>query len=129
MTLIQHEVSQEDAYGEGPSSSSKDCPSSSEQLSNSKKATKQKQNRRRQQVDIDKIISEFHEQQKESWEKFMQWEEKKMKVEAEEEKKRQQEYQQHEMQLFSMLARTLNNPPRLQPQEEFPQYSHSYDHQ
>ena len=44
-------------------------------------------------------------------------------VEAEEEKKRQQEYQQHEMQLFPMLARTLNNPPRLQPQEEFPQYS------
>ena len=51
----------------------------------------------------------------------MQWEEKRMKVETEEEKKRQQEYQQHEMQLFSMLARTLNNPPRLQPQEEFPQ--------
>ena len=34
----------------------------------------------------------------------MQWEEKRMRVEAKEEGKRQQEYQQHERQLFSMLA-------------------------
>ena len=86
-TLAQDEVSQEDAYGEGPSSSSKDCPSDREQPCNSKKATKRKQNRGRQQVDIDKIVSEFHEQRKESWEKFMQWEEKRMRVEAEEEGK------------------------------------------
>ena len=111
-TMAQDEVSQEDAYGEGPSSSSKDFPSDREQPSNAKKATKRKQNRRRQQVDIDKIVSEFHEQQKESWEKFMQWEEKRMRVEAEEEGKRQREYQQHEMQLFSVPASTLNNPPR-----------------
>ena len=45
-----------------------------------------------------------------------------MKIEAEEEAKKQQEQRQHEMQLFSMLANTLSNPPGWQPQEEFPQY-------
>ena len=50
----------------------------------------------------------------------MEWEEKRIKIEAEEELKRRQEYQRHEMQLFSILASNLNNPPNWQPpQEEF----------
>ena len=78
---------------------------------------------------MEKVVDDFQKKQKESWEKFMQWEEKRMKTEAEEEAKRQQSQQQHEMQLFSMLASTLSNPPRWQSQEEFPQYPNYYDQQ
>ena len=78
-------------------------------------------------VDLEKVVADFHKHQKESWERCTEWEEKRMKIEAEEEAKRQQEQRQHEMQLFSMLANTLSNPPGWQPQEEFPQYPNYYD--
>ena len=116
-------VPQEDIHGP---SSSKNCSSGGEPLS--KRTTQHKQ--KRWHVDLEKVVDDFRKQQKESWEKFMEWEEKRMKLEAEEESKRRQEQHEHEIQLFSMLASMLSNPStRWQSQEEFPHYPDYYDHQ
>ena len=117
-----HGVLQDDSHGP---SSSKDASAAGK--TPSKKVSQRKQKRR--QMDMEKIVGNFQKEQKESWDRFMEWEEKRMKLEAEQESKRQQQQQQHEMQLFSMLASALSNPPRWQPQEEFQQYPHYYDPQ
>ena len=64
--------------------------------------------KRWQQFDVEAMVELFWKQQQKSWEKFMEWEEKSMKMEAEEEAKRCQESQQHATPLCSVLVRSLN---------------------
>ena len=112
---------QKDDLLQGPSSS-KDHPSDG--LPNSKRIARRK---RQRPVDLEKVVADFDKHQKESWERFMEWEEKRMKIEAEEEAKRREEQRRHEMELFSMLANMLHNRPGWQPQEDFQQYPNYYD--
>ena len=73
-----------------------------------KKGLKPRERRRRQQFDFEKIIDTFSKQQQDTWEKFMEWEENRTRREAEEESRRCQEFQRHEMQLFSLIANSLD---------------------
>ena len=68
-----------------------------------------RQKRRRQPLDMEKLMGDFKEQQKQTWDKFMEWEEKRLSIEAEQEAKRRQEDRKHEMRLFSMLASAMQN--------------------
>ena len=56
-------------------------------------------------------MTDFKEQQKQTWDMFMEWEDKRLRIEAEQEAKRRQEDREHEMRLFSMLASAMQNFP------------------